>query len=291
MFFSNRPAGRAGLSQARIVKHALRLMGPRLSKPGRSREAHWASGIGYEAALSAVRRLKPAAAAAWVLATLRMQSDSYTEALLREKRQATGGASSSTDTGAAPAEAACQSSQSRLACPYCPKEPLDFQGLLQHLDDSHGSYPQRAAKCPVCRKVARDMVPHLMQHVGSFEEDECSCSLAVHEASGSSANEQGLQGSFQELEMTDGFHGPGEPLANAAKDDSIGEGDMDALSTPEEDHKEPRHLDARSSASASAASKAADPPPPLPGGKMQDTVEMRAAFLQQMLLPVFDLDR
>ena len=42
-------------------------------------------------------------------------------------------------------EGACVSYQTSLACPYCPKEPLDFQGLVQHLEAAHGSYPQRAA--------------------------------------------------------------------------------------------------------------------------------------------------
>ena len=48
-------------------------------------------------------------------------------------------------------------------------------------------------KCPVCRRTSRDMVPHLMQHVGSFEEDDCGCSLPLHGASDSAANDTGLQ--------------------------------------------------------------------------------------------------
>ncbi|KAK9851545.1 hypothetical protein WJX84_011831 [Apatococcus fuscideae] len=216
-----------------------------------------------------------------------MQTDAFTEALLREKRQATSGASSSSDAGAS-IESACPSFQNGLACPYCPKEPLDFQGLLQHLDGAHGSYPQRAAKCPVCRRTARDMVPHLMQHVSMFEEDECGCSLSLDDAP-----DQGSQVAYQDLQMSleggDPQAETPETAAGAASSQDVG---PSAISKPGlAGTTEPRQMAAGPLGAPAAASKAADPPPPLPGGRAQDTIEMRAAFVRQMMLSVFDLGR
>ncbi|KAK9816439.1 hypothetical protein WJX72_000254 [[Myrmecia] bisecta] len=212
----------------------------------------------------------------------------YMEHLLREKRQASASGSSSGDT-----DVDCLEGPLELACPHCYEAPLEFAELIDHLEEAHGC-PQRVVSCPVCRRPARDMVEHLLQHTHLYEQATCTqstsalrpsqhptqvCDRISRVPNGASGSELGVcklkqmqSGSSHELKLA----GRGVPASMVAEQAKRAAGC--ASGQPTAGHK-------ASSGRLKEAEKPVDRP------VCADSPAMRVRFLEQLLLNALDLDR
>ncbi|KAK9785524.1 hypothetical protein WJX73_008163 [Symbiochloris irregularis] len=212
------------------------------------------------------------------------------EQLLLVKRQASLSGSSSADGGAETAE--CSSSAADFLCPYCYENSLPYSGLVDHIMDHH-SFAQRSVKCPICRRPARDMVQHLLQHSQGSSRPGPSHSFP---SSSSRSSKDRMSGLRLDCERT-----PSEW-------DSYSEGTLEMpsssvqppssahmLSTPYSDAGLPgmpglTPLSVPAAATSAPAAVQQQAPPAKPRPAVKDTPELRSKFLEQLLLSAFELD-